>query len=62
MKNTRFRKLNGLHAGHSYVVTAPTSEIGGQMQWSLESESDKTQKLVVAENELTDKALWQPLG
>ena len=62
MKNSRFKKLNGLHAGHVYVVMAPQSEIGGQMQWSLESETDKVQKLVVGENELTDTALWQPVG
>ncbi len=62
MIKTRYMKLTGLHAGHIYEVTAPASEMAGPMQWSLQSEADKDQKLVVGEDELSDKAHWQPLG
>ena len=62
MLKTRYKKLTGLHAGHIYQVTAPASETAGPMQWSLQSEADKEQKLIVAEDELTDKARWQALG
>ncbi len=62
MIKTRYMKITGLHAGHTYEVTAPASETAGPMQWSLQSETDKEQKLIVAEDELTDKARWQALG
>ena len=62
MLKTRYKKLTGLHAGHIYQVTVPASETAGPMQWSLQSEADKEQKLIVAEDELTDKARWQALG
>ena len=59
---TRYKKLTGLHTGHIYHVTAPASEMAGPMQWTLQSEDDNEQKLIVSEDELTDKARWQPLG
>ena len=62
MIKTRYMKLTGLHAGHTYEVTAPASETAGPMQWSLQSEADTEQKLIVAEDELDDKARWQALG
>ena len=62
MMKMRYTKLTGLHAGHTYQVTAPQSEMAGQMQWTLESETDKEQKLVVSEDELTDKTRWQALN
>lgn len=62
MINTRFKKLNGLHAGHSYIVKAPASEMDSPMRWSLQCETIKDQKLVVSEDELADKTRWQPEG
>lgn len=59
MLKTRYRKLTGLHAGHVYVVTAPANEFETPMHWTLQCEEAKDQKLVVGENELSDKARWQ---
>ena len=32
------------------------------MRWSLQSETMKDQRLIVAEDELADTARWQPVG
>jgi hypothetical protein len=61
MKNMRYKKLSGLHQGHVYQVVAPVNELDSPMRWSLQSETDKDQKLIVGEDELTDKARWQPV-
>jgi hypothetical protein len=61
MLNTRYRKLAGLHSGHVYQVTAPATEMDSPMRWSLQCETIKDQRLVVAEDELADKARWEPV-
>jgi hypothetical protein len=50
-----------MHAGHSYVVTAPYGEIEAPMRWMLHMEGDESQKLVTSEDELANTKLWQPL-
>jgi hypothetical protein len=60
--NTRYKKLSGMHAGHSFVVVAPYGEIETPMRWMLHREGTDEEKLVVAENELADTKLWQSLG
>ena len=62
MLNTRFKKLTGLHAGHVYEVKAPANEMDAPMRWSLQSTTDAGQKLNVGEDELSDKARWQPVS
>ena len=59
--NTRYKKLSGMHAGHSFVVVAPYGEIETPMRWMLHMEGPVGEKLVVAEDELTDAKLWQSL-
>ena len=61
MINMRYKKLTGLHAGHSYVVTSPYSEIESPLRWMLHCETDADEKLIVAEDELGDPKRWQPL-
>ena len=61
MINTRYKKLTGMHAGHTYVVAAPASEMESPMRWMLHWETVADEKLVVAEDELTDVKRWQPL-
>lgn len=61
MINTHYRKLSGIHAGHSYVVAAPYGEIETPMRWMLHMDGNDEEKLVVAEDELADRKLWQPL-
>ncbi|WP_119269500.1 hypothetical protein [Taklimakanibacter deserti] len=60
--NTRYKKLSGMHAGHSFVVVAPYGEIETPMRWMLHMEGAEEEKFVVAENELADRKIWQPLG
>jgi hypothetical protein len=60
--NTRFRKLTGAHAGRTFVVTAPYGEIDTPMRWMLHMEGNDEEKLVVAEDELADRAIWKSLG
>jgi hypothetical protein len=59
--NTRYRKLSGMHAGHSYIVTAPYGEIEAPMRWMLHMEGSQKEKLIIAEDELANINLWQPL-
>jgi len=61
MIDTRYKKLSGMHAGHTYVVTGPANEIDNPMTWSLRAESNPDERLQVKETELTDAKLWQPL-
>ena len=61
MINMRYKKLTGLHADHTYVVTAPASEFESPMHWTLQCETIEDQKLNVSENELLEKARWQPV-
>jgi hypothetical protein len=62
MIGTRYKKLSGMHAGHSFVVAAPYAELETPMRWMLHMEGAEHDKLVVAEDELADKKLWQSLG
>jgi hypothetical protein len=61
MIDTRYKKLTGMHAGHTYTVTGPANEIDNPMTWSLRSEANASERLQVKETELTDPKLWQPL-
>jgi hypothetical protein len=61
MLKTRYKKLTGLHAGHVYEVTAPATEMDSPMRWSLQCETIKDQRLIVAENELGDTSRWEPM-
>ena len=61
MINTRYKKLTGMHAGHTYFVMAPSSEIDSPMRWMLHCETVADEKLIVAEDELSDPKRWQPL-
>lgn len=61
MISTRYRKVSGTHAGHSYVVVAPLGEIETPMRWMLHMEGNDKEKLVVAEDELADTKLWRSL-
>ena len=38
MINTRYKKLSGMHAGHTYIVVAPYAEIETPMRWTLQME------------------------
>ncbi len=62
MISARYRKLTGMHAGHSYVVMAPASEIDSPMRWTVQCETVADEKLIVGEDELSDPKRWQPLG
>lgn len=62
MLNARFKKLTGLHAGHVYEVKAPASEMDSPMRWQLQCESVPEQKLIVGEDELSDKSRWLPVS
>ena len=61
MINTRYKKLTGMHAGHTYIVTGPANEIDNPMTWSLRSEANASERLQIKETELTDPKLWQAL-
>jgi hypothetical protein len=61
MINRRYKKLTGIHAGHSYVVTSPYSEIDSPLRWMLHCETVADEKLIVGEEELQDPKRWQPL-
>ena len=62
MLNTRYKKLTGMHAGHSYTVVAPYSEVENPLRWMLHCDTSKAEKYVVSEIELADQKLWQPLN
>ncbi len=62
MKDMRYKKLTGMHAGHVYVVTAPYAEIDTPMRWMLHCETVADEKIVADENELADTRRWQPLA
>ncbi len=61
MLNTRYKKLTGMHANHTYVVMAPASEIDNPKRWTLHCETVADEKLIVDEDELSDAKRWQPL-
>lgn len=61
MINTRYKKLTGMHADHVYVVTAPYGEVESPLRWMLHCEAASDEKLIVPEDELTDRKRWQPL-
>jgi hypothetical protein len=62
MMNSRYKKLSGNHAGQSYVVISPHSEIETPLRWILHNESNKADKLIVSEDELSDTKQWLPLS
>jgi hypothetical protein len=61
MIDTRYKKLTGSHAGHTFIVMGPASEIDTPMLWSLHDEGNASNRLSVKETELADAKLWQPL-
>ncbi len=61
MLSMRYKKLTGMHMGHSYVVVEPASEIDSPMRWMLHCESVADEKLIVSEDELADTERWQSL-
>jgi len=61
MINMRYKKLTGMHTGHSYVVVEPASEIESPMRWVLHCETVADEKLIVSEDVLSDPKSWQPL-
>ena len=61
MLNARYKKLTGMHAGHSYTVVAPYSEVENPLRWMLHCDANADEKQIVAESELDDQRLWQPL-
>lgn len=61
MVQTRYKKLAGMHAGHVYRVVEPASEVDSPLRWVLHGEDHVDEKLIVAEDELADKAKWQEL-
>jgi len=61
MIDTRYKKLTGMHAGHTYTVTGPANETDNPMTWSLRADSNPDERLQVKETELADPELWQSL-
>jgi hypothetical protein len=61
MIDTRYKKLTGSQAGHTFIVTGPASEIDTPMMWSLRDEANASNHLAVKETELADARLWQSL-
>jgi hypothetical protein len=61
MIDTRYKKLTGMHAGQTYVVTGPANETDNPLTWSLRGEAKPDERLQVKETELTDPKLWQAL-
>jgi len=62
MINSRYKKLSGDHAGQSYIIVGPNSEIETPLRWILHNESNKADKVIVAEDELSDTKQWLPLS
>jgi hypothetical protein len=60
--NMGYKKLTGMHAGHSYVVVELASEIETPHRWVLHCETVADEKLTVGEDELADPKRWQSLG
>lgn len=61
MIKLRYKKLTGMHAGHTYVVVEPSSEIDSPMRWVLHGETLSDEKLIVSEDELGNSKKWQPM-
>lgn len=61
MLKNRYKKMFGMHSGHTYVVSAPYGEIETPLRWMLHCETVSDELLVVDEEELSDKNRWQPL-
>ena len=62
MISARYKKLTGMHAGHSYSVVAPFSEVEIPLRWMLHGDANASDKQVVSEDELSNPKLWQPLS
>jgi hypothetical protein len=60
MKDMRYIKLKGAHAGHIYVVAAPYDEIESPMRWILRCETIADKTIIVGEDKLADKNEWKP--
>ena len=61
MINSRYKKLTGMHAGHTYKVKEPASEIDRPLRWVLHCEAITDEQLIVNEDELADTSRWQAL-
>lgn len=61
MIDTRYKKLTGMHAGHTYIVMGPANETDNPMTWSLRAEANPDERLQVKETDLADAKLWQSL-
>ena len=61
MIKSRYKKLTGMHAGHTYIVTAPYDEVKSPLRWMLHGEANQDEKQIVGEDELDNPKLWQPL-
>ena len=62
MINSRYKKLIGDHAGQSYRIVGPSSEVETPLRWILHNESNKADKVIVADDELRDAKQWLPLS
>jgi hypothetical protein len=62
MINSRYKKLIGDHAGQSYRIVGPNSEVETPLRWILHNESNKADKVIVADDELRDAKQWLPLS
>lgn len=61
MINGRYKKLSGMHAGHTYIVIAPYGEIETPMRWMLHMVGNEEEKFIATEDELADTELWRSL-
>lgn len=66
MIDARYKRLTGPHAGQTYVVLGPYSEIEHPMRWVLHNAAHAKDKgtddqAIVPEDELSDPNRWQPL-
>jgi hypothetical protein len=62
MISSRYKKLSGVHAGQAYIIVGPNSEIETPLHWILHNETNMADKLIVAEDELSDTKQWLPLS
>ena len=60
MKDMRYKKLRGPHAGHIYMVAAPYDEIESPKRWILRCETIADETQIVGEDQLADRKEWEP--
>jgi hypothetical protein len=61
MINQRYKRASGPHAAQIYTVIGPSSEIESPARWVLHNAANKTDKLIVTEDELKDPKRWLPV-